>query len=346
MKSFFRLTLAVYVSFLAGCQCTSCFRGLFVTARTQCTVTHQHCCPQVVPATEEAPQADPEGAARPQFEDAVSVQTLPIQYDRPQLESVPAQTADVSVLETPASAGSSVEADPDDDLENRHTSRIRRTSGVANVPADAAVDRQQEESFPSDVSVETPQKPTLQAKAPRVAELPPKVEIKSVDPDFGVPQEGDIAFSQLPEWNDADADPSLHEDGTEGVLEPALAAADDQSKSASVEPESAQQGDDLVTSRLPTPDELQELAKRPYYRQPEAMLRLRAVTPVGQHSLDPNQATILMRDTLFVGGRHLLETPDNWGRDNLGPGVAPLETDRQVREALQRLTPSQESLRR
>ena len=103
-------------------------------------------------------------------------------------------------------------------------------------------------------------------------------------------------------------------------------------------------GTSAASPRKPSGD------RQTYYVPPQRILRLKATTPIGQPKTDPSVASILMRDTVTVGGTHLLSIPARRGKNGMPLNVSPmLEQNRviidhdQLREALQRLAPTNQS---
>ena len=154
------------------------------------------------------------------------------------------------------------------------------------------------------------------------------LESNGVDSEFGLPTGNDIEFAELPEM-----DSDVHQDAQQvvyrdefgrPVLAPPTHPATGSSPAASGQP-----GADSITGQ-PTQ----------YYLPPQQLVRLRAETPLGKVVPRPSKATILMRDTVIVRGRRLLDDDGSLTPQQNTSRIAENSSDISptLRQALRRLT--------
>ena len=87
--------------------------------------------------------------------------------------------------------------------------------------------------------------------------------------------------------------------------------------------------------------------RTPYYLPPRKLLRLKATTPISRPKRKPTVASIQMRDSVIVGGTHLLAQPNatepmaNPENNAQAIGLPRIENDK-LRDALKRLQPEKQ----
>ncbi|MEL7497556.1 MAG: hypothetical protein AAFN77_08095 [Planctomycetota bacterium] len=177
-------------------------------------------------------------------------------------------------------------------------------------------------------------------------------KLSRYDERFGLPTSDDVAFQNLPqltapaETAEVESKESASSSDRHSSMQ-LVVYRDDEGRLFLAPPARHKMDIDnriapIKTSAGPSPQPKQ------YYQAPQTMLRLKATTPIGRPQLRPSVANILMRDTVIVDGTHLLELPEN-KRPQVGeidPKGNPVIDYQKVRQAIKRLSPTNETLQR
>ncbi len=168
--------------------------------------------------------------------------------------------------------------------------------------------------------------PAAAAAAIDVLAIEQTLESSGVDPEFGLPTGNDIEFIELPEMES-----DVHQDAQQVVYR------DESGRPVLAPPTHPATGSAGIVS--PGADSIIGQPKQ-YYLPPQQLIRLRAETPLGKVVPRPSRATILMRDTVIVRGRRLLDDDGTLTPQQNPSQIAEDSSDisPRLRQALRRLT--------
>lgn len=170
------------------------------------------------------------------------------------------------------------------------------------------------------------------------------VQNSKLDPVYGLPLSNNVSFNSLPTikapMTDSPAQAQHlhvhihHEYGSAAGLAQGHTVVGDNPSATNVQ---VVYRDDQGRIVMAPPAKIDEPVgdQRTYYIPPEQILRLKAVSPIGQPQLAPSVASIQMRDTIVQGGKHLLTIPEHQTRSvQMSHGLPGIDHEK-LREAFQ-----------
>lgn len=170
------------------------------------------------------------------------------------------------------------------------------------------------------------------------------VQNSKLDPVYGLPLSNNVSFNSLPTikapMTDSPAQAQHlhvhihHEYGSAAGLAQGHTVVRDNPSATNVQ---VVYRDDQGRIVMAPPAKIDEPVgdQRTYYIPPEQILRLKAVSPIGQPQLAPSVASIQMRDTIVQGGKHLLTIPEHRTRSvQMSHGLPGIDHEK-LREAFQ-----------